>query len=167
VRRILMVTVLVLAVLTVGGVTATGAVAADAPTPKVAKVRSLILAYAKSRALEPDEEHGTASNWGVVPGADCVKKSIKVNGGTFPSVACAYGIFWADGHECFNLRRVYATTGQNGAIKYVQKNLHTTSCDDDGTTNGGTSTAGTANDIDPDGTQSQTASNGDAGDENP
>jgi hypothetical protein len=125
--------------------------AGDAPPLTTKKARALILKYVKGKVVN-GEEHGTPSNWGVVPAADCVQ----TKQGT---VKCAWGLFWADGHECFNLRRVTAHySGPDGPrITYTQKNLLATACDDDGSGNGGKSGRGTATDIDPGGQSSRTA----------
>jgi hypothetical protein len=125
------------------------------PTPglKASKARSLVLKYARQKAdaenFGEDAPHGVPSNWGAVKAADCKRQKGNV-------VACAFGLFWADGHECFNLRQVTAKFKiRNGrltdTIVYTQKNLQTTTCDDEGSGNGGASGRGTATDIDPSG----------------
>jgi hypothetical protein len=141
-RRILVLIVMLGMFGVLGGVAA----GATGPNLKTSKARSLILKYAESK-VKNDDQHGTPSNWGVVKTTDCAREAPNI-------VNCAWGLFWADGHECFNLRQVTAKfkkrNGQRRVV-YTQKNLRSTSCDDNGSGNGGKSGRGTATDIDPSG----------------
>lgn len=120
-----------------------------APALSSSKGRAQAKIFVKKRAMtqnNANNPHGVPTNWGVVKGVDCEQPFNNV-------VDCAYGIFWADGHQCFNIVRVKGTRNSKGNfVSFTfKRQFSRDACDDEGTTNGGSSAAGTATDIDPGG----------------
>jgi hypothetical protein len=150
VRRIVSLgTVLAVLAALVAAIAAQNAFAGDAPTLSPSKARTLSKAFVKKRAMtqnNANNPHGVPTNWGVVKAGDCEQISDR-------TVECAYGIFWADGHQCFNRARVRGIKFKRGVwVTFsVGRGFPRDACDDEGTTNGGSSTPGTATDIDPEG----------------
>jgi hypothetical protein len=128
---------------------ALSATASAAPRLTIGKARAVAKAWVKHRALAFDNDnnpHGTPSNWGVVSGDDCERTDAR-------TVTCAYGMFWADGHRVFGIARVHATGFRRGKPVGISTGRGAPEAkDDEGTNNGGSSTPGTATDIDPSGT---------------
>jgi hypothetical protein len=145
VRRILtLATALAVVAALVSAVTAEAA-----PQLSSSKARTQAKAFVKKRAMSQNNAnnpHGVPTNWGVVKAVDCDQAFAN-------AVDCAYGIFWADGHQCFNIVRVKGTRNKKGAfVSFTfSRQFNRDACDDEGTTNGGSSAAGTATDIDPGG----------------
>jgi hypothetical protein len=141
-------TALAVVVLLIGAL-ALSATASAAPQLSTGKARTVAKAWVKKRALAFDNnnnDHGTPSNWGVVTADNCERTNRT-------TVECAYGMFWADGHRVFGIARVHATGFRKGApVGISVANGAPQAVDDEGTNNGGSSTPGTATDIDPSGT---------------
>jgi hypothetical protein len=143
-RRALATGILLVAI---GAATASVAHAASKPSLSAAKARALVAGYVKQRSepeLHTNNPNGAPGNFGVVASEDCERVSRA-------KVRCAWGIFWPNGHQVFNLREVTATR-QGSATVYVQRNVFPADAvDEDGSGNGGSHGRGTATDIDPEG----------------
>jgi hypothetical protein len=115
VRRALLTGILLAAI---GAGAASPAHASAQPSLSEGKARVLVLGYVRQRsdpALHTNNPNGAPGSFGVVAPEDCERVGRA-------RVRCAWGIFWPDGHEVFNLREVTARR-QGGAIVYVQRNV--------------------------------------------